>query len=115
MTDETQSDAPDPEADAEAEEAEAEAPAPAALDNAAIFDEAQARYDTMKANGRADADNTYAGFVVGLKAQSELAVSAALRAEADRRTADSQMKKGPYNRRRLAVQVASGSFDAPSA
>ena len=111
MNDET-TETVDPEADVEAEEGEAEAPPPAALDSAAIFAEAQTRYDAMKEKGRADADSTYAGFVVGLKSQSDAAVSAALRAEADRRTADSQMKKGPYNRRRLAVQVASGAYDA---
>ena len=96
------------------EEEEIEAPDDQpALDVDAIVADAQERVRRMKENGRSDEDiaNTYAGEVMGLQEESDKAMSTALLALAQRRTADKWVKHGPYNRRRLAVQVASGTFN----
>jgi hypothetical protein len=107
----------DPEGDIVAEEEEITAEEPPKLDNAAIRADAEARVVKMKEAGRADEDiaRTYAGQVSMLFAQNDDAISAALHALATVRVSDKKVKEGPYNRRRLAVQVASGAFDAPQA
>ena len=104
--------------DIEAEEGEIEAPeTEPSLDVDAIVADAEARVARMKANGRSEEDiaNTYAGEVMGLQEESDKAMSTALLALAQRRTNEKWIKHGPYNRRRLAVQVASGSFDLDAA
>ena len=104
--------------DIEAEEGEIEAPdTEPSLDVDAIVADAEARVARMKENGRSEEDiaNTYAGEVMGLQEESDKAMSSALMALAKRRTFDKWIKHGPYNRRRLAVQVASGSFNLDAA
>ena len=100
--------------DIEAEEGDIEAPVIGAeLDVDMVIKDAQARVERMRQNGRSEEDiaNTYAGEVTALAEQNEEAMSKALLALAEKRTNEKFVKHGPYNRRRLAVQVASGSYN----
>jgi hypothetical protein len=103
----------DPNGDIVAEEEEVTLEEAPKLDNAAIIAEAEARVERMKENGRSEEDiaHTYAGKVADLAANGEDAMSAALWALAQQHTNSETVKKGPYNRRRLAVQVAAGSYN----
>jgi hypothetical protein len=96
----------------EAEESEGGITQGKPIDLTKFYNEVDLRKARMVERGRVDIDKTYVGFADALRSGSEEAISAALRAEADRRETEWGEKKGPYHRGRLAVKVNAGEYDA---
>jgi hypothetical protein len=96
---------PDPQEDAEAEE-EVVSPPVTPLNLDQLIGDAEEVYAVIsEKRGKEAADGTMVGFIVGLSQDSDAAMSAAIRSEAEKRAGEGP-QSGPYARRRFAHRIA---------